>query len=63
MRTRGLAGVTIDEACAAHRTDRADWASEQRLRDLPELAVLDAGLGREAHPVNRQHHRPDAGAS
>ena len=39
-----LTGAGPDAVRAAHKTDLADWAREQQLRDHPDLAVLDAEL-------------------
>ncbi|MGW1334629.1 hypothetical protein ACWD7B_10170 [Streptomyces rubiginosohelvolus] len=41
-----LTNTTTDAVLAAHKADLAVWAQEQRLRDHPDLAVLDADLDR-----------------
>jgi len=41
-----LTHVSLDAVRAAHKADLADWAREQRLRDHPDLVVLDADLDR-----------------
>ncbi|MGG7568716.1 hypothetical protein [Streptomyces sirii] len=44
-----LTGVSLDAVRAAHKADLAEWAREQRLRDHPDLVVLDADLDRIGH--------------
>ncbi|MFE2867844.1 hypothetical protein [Embleya sp. NPDC059259] len=44
-----LTATTVDEVRAAHKDDPEDWAREQRLRDHPDLAALDADLDRIRH--------------
>lgn len=44
-----LTDTTVDRMRAAHKAGLEDWAREQRLRDHPDLAVLDADLDRIRH--------------
>ncbi|RVU14827.1 hypothetical protein EOT10_40270 [Streptomyces antnestii] len=43
-----ITDTTIDSVQAAHKADLGAWAIEQRLRDHPDLAVLDADLDRRS---------------
>ncbi|MGW9431592.1 hypothetical protein ACWHA1_27085 [Streptomyces decoyicus] len=47
--TATVADTAIEAGQAAHKADFDEWACEQQLRDRPDLAVLDADLGRSGY--------------